>query len=284
MIRPGRFFRQVSRHIKREKRLTLGSFLVLAIALILIDLFWIASINLNQQYRQILSTVSMEVFLSDSVPDSALAAIETALKSLDDVASVNFISKDEAAQILEQDLGGGIMEGLEDNPLPRSFIIFFSRGRNLAQLDDLAGRLMKLKGVDGIEFGRPWIQKMENIGHTLRRVGYGVGGLILFVVLLTMANTNRLTARSKSKDFFQLGILGAGPSYLIYPFIAEGFLSAFIAAGLGWGLLYYLTDKVTFADFTVMLPQPVDVLIYAFAAGVTGVIGAYLGIRRLWLS
>lgn len=284
MIRPGRFIKQIIRHIRREKRLSVGSFLVLAIVLILIDLFWIASLNLNEQYRQILSNIRMELFLSDTVPDNALPAIELALQSVDDVSSISYISKEEAAKIFENDLGSGILEGLEENPLPRSFIIFFNRPKNLETLDDLESRLMRIEGVDAIEFGRPWIQKVENIGRNLRRVGYGVGGLILFVVLLTMANTNRLTARSKSRDFFQLRLLGAGPSYLIYPFLAEGFMSALMAAALGWAFLYYVNEQLTFSTLTIIMPQLTDVLIYSLLAGITGLIGAYLGIRRLLIS
>ncbi len=284
MIRPSRFLRQISRHIRREKRLSLGSFLVLAIALILIDLFWIGSINLNDQYQQILKTVRMEVFLSDSVPDSALPVMEQALLALADVSSVSFTSKEEAARILENDLGAGILEGLEENPLPRSYIIFFGRTKNLEALNALENQLVRLEGIEAIEFGRPWIQKVENIGRNIRRIGYAVGGLILCVVLLTMANTNRLTARSKSRDFFQLRLLGAGPSYLIYPFLAEGFLSAFIAAMLGWVLLFYIADQVTFSAFTIILPSLGDTLIYSILAGITGIVGAWLGIRRLLLS
>lgn len=284
MIRPGRFIRQISRHIRREKRLSIGSFLVLAIVLILIDLFWIASMNINDQYRQILQAVRMELFLGDAIPDSVVGVVEKALLSLEDVSSVNYVSKEEAAQILENDLGSGILEGLEENPLPRSFVISFGRIKNLEELDNLAAVLAKLEGVEAIEFGRPWIQKVENIGRNLRRGSYAVGGLILFVVLLTMANTNRLTARSKSRDFFQLRLLGAGPSYLIYPFLAEGFLSAFIAAALGWVILSNIIGQVSFSSFTIILPAWKDVMVYSLLAGFTGAIGAYLGIRRLLIS
>lgn len=284
MNRPGRFLKQIIRHIRREKRLSLGSFLVLAIALILIDLFWVGSINLNEQYQQFMKTVRMEVFLSDAIPDSALPSIENALKALDDVSSVSFISKEEAARILENDLGSGIFDGLEENPLPRSFIVFFGSSKNLETLNSMESHLMGLQGVEAVEFGRPWIQKVENIGRNIRHIGYAVGALILCVVLLTMANTNRLTARSKSRDFFQLRILGAGPSYLVYPFLAEGFLSAFIAAALGWALLYYIADQVTFSAFVIIMPGFLDTLIYSILAGITGVIGAWLGIRRLLIS
>jgi len=284
MIRPDRFVRQISRHIRREKRLSLGSFLVLAIVLILIDLFWIASGTITQQYHELLGSVRMELFISDAVPDSALAVMELAVSSVEGEAAVAYVSREEAAQFLENELGAGILDGLQENPLPRSFVIFFDQSKSLDQLDALEKRLQRLEGIEAIEFGRPWIEKVEKAARNFRRVGYIIGGIILFVVLLTMANTNRLTARSKSTDFFQLKLLGAGPSYLLYPFLAEGFLSAFIAAVLGWAAMYYLAGRVSVATIALVLPSVFDVAIYAVLAGLTGTAGAYLGIRRLLIS
>jgi cell division transport system permease protein len=284
MIRTGRFLRQVSRHMKREKRLSLGSFLVLAIVLMLVDLFWIASGTINNEYRKLLSNVRMEVFLSDTIPDSALTVVKNALESFDGVSSIDYISKDDAARQLETQFGSGILDGLDQNPLPRSFVLHFDHLFHLGDLDAMESRLERLRGVDGVEFGRPWIQKIEHSGRLLQRIGIVVGALILFIVLLTMANTNRLTARTKSRDFFQLKLLGAGPSYVLYPFLAEGLLSAIIAAGLGWVLVYYLARQVSFTTFALVLPDIRDIVIYSLVAGLTGMVGAYLGIRRLLIS
>jgi cell division transport system permease protein len=284
MIRPGRFLRQINRHMRREKRLSLGSFLVLAIVLVLVDLFWIGSGTINHEYRQLLSNVRMEVFLSDTVPDSVLTIVKNALESFEGVSSIDFISKDEAARMLENQFGSGILDGLDENPLPRSFVLHFNHLLHLGELDAMEMRLKRLEGVDAVEFGRPWIEKIEHSGRLLQRIGIIVGAIILFVVLLTMANTNRLTARSKSGDFFQLKLLGAGPAYVLYPFLAEGFLSAFVAAGLGWVLVYYLGRQVSFSSFTLFFPTVQDVAVYSVAAGLTGMMGAYLGIRRLLIS
>ncbi len=284
MIRAGRFLRQISRHMGREKRLSLGSFLVLAIVLVLVDLFWIASGTINNEYRKLLTNVRMEVFLSDTIPDSVLTDVRNALESFEGVSSVDYISKDEAARQLESQFGSGILDGLDENPLPRSFVLHFNHLLHLGDLDAMESRLKRLSGVGGVEFGRPWIQKIEHSGRLLWRIGIIVGAIILFVVLLTMANTNRLTARSKSRDFFQLKLLGAGPSYVLYPFLAEGFLSALIAAALGWVLVYYLAQQVSFTSFSLVVPNIQDIALYALVAGLTGMAGAYLGIRRLLIS
>lgn len=284
MIRASRFLRQVSRHMRREKRLSLGSFLVLTIVLMLVDLFWIASGTINHEYGKLLSDVRMEVFLSDTIPDSVLNVVKNALESFEGVSSVDYISKDDAARLLENQFGSGILDGLDENPLPRSFVLHFNHLLHLGDLEAMESRLKRLEGVDAVEFGRPWIQKIEHSGRLLQRIGIIVGAIILFVVLLTMANTNRLTARSKSRDFFQLKLLGAGPSYVLYPFLSEGFLSGFLAAALGWVLVYYFARQVSFTTFELVVPAIKDIVFYSLLAGLTGLIGAYLGIRRLLIS
>ncbi|MDD4051265.1 MAG: permease-like cell division protein FtsX [candidate division Zixibacteria bacterium] len=272
--------RQIIRHIGREKWLFLGSVLVLAILFLLVDLFWIASLSLEARYRQVISTVAMETYLDDAVPEGNLAALEMALKTLPNAASVAFVSKAEAAGILESDLGEGVMDVLEENPLPRSFVLRFDRPMTLAALDDCAARIKALAGVDAVEFGRPWIEKMERLGRNLHQAMYLLGGLIIFVVLLTLASTNRLSAKGKAPDFFQLKLLGAGPSYLIIPFMAEGFLSGLLAALLSWGAIFYFAGNITIAAFTLELPSPGEISIYVLAAGLVAMIGAYLGIRK----
>jgi len=284
MINFNQLMRPVGRHVLQDKMISLGSFLVLLIALILIDFFWVASININKQYEEALKTVRMEIFLSDSIPETVLPTIKQSLLSYKEVDSVDFISKEEAAHLLESDLGTGILDDLEENPLPRSFVVHFGRAVSLATLDEIQSRIAKMTGVTAIEYGRPWIEKVEKIGRGFRRVGYLVGGLILFVVLLTMANTNRLTARSKSHDFFQLKLLGAGPMYLVYPFLADGFLSGFVAAILGWILLFYIASQVVLSGFVPVFPSFGQIFVYSILAGMAGMFGAYLGIRKLLVS
>ncbi len=284
MIRPQRFARQINRHFRREKRLSVGSFLVLLIILILVDIFWIASENINHHYQETLKTAKMEVFIEDELPDSLLPFFEVTLLQFEDVAFVDFTSRETAARIMQSEFGTNILEGLDANPLPRSYTISFFRSKSLADLDQLAEQMLVLEGVDTIDFGREWIKKVEDVGIGLGRIGLFVGGLILFVVLLTMANTNRLTARTKLQEFTQLKLLGAGPSYLLYPFLMEGFLSALVASGAGWFALIYLLDQVSFTQFTLILPELRDILAFCIVSAITGMAGAYLGIRRFLIA
>lgn len=284
MIGSRLFFKQILRHAGREKRLSLGSFLVMLIILILLDIFWVGSLTINYQYRELLSGVKMEIFLDDLFPEKNLPDLRVALREFEGVSMVKYISAREAALILADELGPGLIDGLDSNPLPRSFEIQFGKMLTLAQLDAMRDNLRRIDHIQLIEYQRPWIAKMEKIGQNMRLAGYLIGSVILSIVLLTTANTHRLTARSKSRDFEQLKLLGAGPDYLLYPFLAEGFFSTLIAAVLGWGIILYLISRVSFASFPLLLPDWDQIIILTLGAGLLGLAGAYLGIRKFLRS
>ncbi len=278
------FFKQIFRHAGREKRLSLGSFLVMLIILLLLDIFWVGSLNINYQYRELLSGVKMEIFLDNLFPEENLPDLRLALREFEGVSMVKYISAKEAALILTDQLGPGLIEGLDSNPLPRSFEIQFGKLLTLEQLDSMRDNIHRIGYIDLVEYQRPWIAKMEKIGNNLQIAGYIIGGVILWIVLLTTANTHRLTARSKSRDFAQLKLLGAGPDYLLYPFLAEGFGSTLIAALLGWAGIFYLASRISLANFPLLMPDLDQVVIFSLVAGLTGLAGAYLGIRKYFRS
>lgn len=272
--------RQVLMHIGREKWLFLGSALVLAVLLLLVELFWIATLSLDAQTRQVMSAVAMEIYLNDSIPDAGLPAMEMALKAIPDVDTVTFVSKDDAAGILEADLGAGLLDVLEENPLPRSFVLRFRRPMTLAALDAAAERIDALAGVEAVEFGRPWIEKMERLNRNLHQAMYFLGGLIVFVVLLSLAGTNRLSAKGKAVDLFQMGLLGAGPAHLTFPFLAEGFMAGLLAAVLSWAGVYYLAGNITFVSLPLTLPSVHEIIVFTLTSALVATAGACLGIRK----
>ena len=165
--------------------------------------------------------------------------------------------------------------------MPRSFTLSFHSSKTLDDLETIAASFARLDGVQEVEFGRVWMEKVEGIAGNIKQIGLVIGVVIMLVVLLTMANTNRLTARSKSSDFNQLKLLGAGPIYLLYPFLAEGFFSGLISAVVGWLIIIYFSGQFTFADYSLILPLGKEIIYYCLTAGIIGLIGAYLGIRRL---
>ena len=95
-------FRRFFRHIKegfigiaRHFSMALSSIASVTITLLLIGLFLIITVNLNELTREVEESISFQALVSYNVTsESELSQIEKAIERIDGVADAEFISKD----------------------------------------------------------------------------------------------------------------------------------------------------------------------------------------------
>ncbi|MFQ5894180.1 MAG: cell division protein FtsX, partial [Nitrospinota bacterium] len=158
---------------------------------------WLSFTGLATRWKE---KARLIVYLRDDAASSQRETIAQTLVSLHEVEAVHFVSKDEALRRMQTSLDGqqDLLEGLEDNPLPASFEVTPKpAARQVAALDHVAVAVNELPGVDEVEYGRPWLVKLDAIS-TVGRVA-GLAGLILMAgtLVLLINNTIKLTLYSR---------------------------------------------------------------------------------------
>jgi cell division transport system permease protein len=283
MTRTLHVLRELFRNIFRNPGTSFSAILSISLLLLLFDLFWIAAGTSDRFYEDLLSGVNMEVYLNEDVTDTTRTALEDEIKSVPGVASVAYISKEEARQDLTNLVGVDLLVGYDTlNPLPRSFVLkFVPEYLNTKALNSISQRLQTFAGVSQVSFSRKWLEKAESTKGIIRNVGLMLGLLILITVLVSSANNMRLTARTRTAGFYQMRLLGAGTWFLVGPFLLEGLIMGGISAGLGWLLIYYWKDKVDFTQITIVFPNLEQIFIYCGLAALLGLVSGFLGIRKL---
>src|ERR1041385_4557661 len=93
---------------RRAKLSAAGSVLTIAIALLLLGLFYVISTNTSRIVESIRGRVEMEAFLLEPVTQQRIQEIQTALLATEGVERVQFISKEDAAKIFRQEFGEDI--------------------------------------------------------------------------------------------------------------------------------------------------------------------------------
>ncbi len=259
----------------------LGSILSLFLLFLLFNLIWITSITVNNYYDKIISDIDIEVFLDDAIPDSTITIIKEAIGSLDGIDSVDFISRDEARNKLNNMMGVDLLEGFESNPLPRSMIISFETNYlNSDNLNMLNRDLQRMAGVTDIYYPSRWLVKAEYTKLIVSEILILLGIVIAVAVILNTIHFIVLSARTRSEELVQLQLLGAGPGFLALPYILEGIFYALAAAFAGWVVILYGVDLFSFRNIDIILPPPVEQFYFCLAGSLIGLIGGYLGIRR----
>jgi cell division transport system permease protein len=259
----------------------LGSFLSLLLLFLLFDLIWITSLSVNRFYEGLISRIDIEVFLDNSVPDSTVNVIRDAIAGLDGIESIEYVGRDKARDKLHNLMGVDLLEGLDDNPLPRSLIIAFMpnylNSRNLNLLND---DLHRLEGVTDIFYPSQWLEKAEFTRGLVSDILVILGCVIAVTVILYMVHNIILSVRTRTEELRQLKLLGAGPVFLVCPYLMEAVAYAVAASAAGWIAIYYGLDLLSFKNIEVILPHKNDIVSFCLIASGAGLLGAYIGIRR----
>jgi cell division transport system permease protein len=245
------------------------------------DLVWVSSLSVNRYLDHLSSDIDVEIFLMDNLPDSTATLLYNTVASLDGVAAAEYTSKGDARERLLALMGTDLLEGLEDNPLPRSITITFDNGyMNSRFLGQFIRNMERLEGLSEIYYPKRWMEKIEYTRDFTLKIVIFLGVVITLAVILNLLYSIRLSARTRGEELLQLQLLGASKIFLAVPYIFEGILYALIAAVGGWLIIMYGAGHLSFQNIDIALPSGSDIIYFCLAASLIGLIGGYTGIRR----
>lgn len=283
MTRLGHILLELGRNLRRHPAISLGSLLSLTLLFLLFDLFWIAAGTSQHFYDNLVAGVRMEAFVAEEVSDSLLPDVQNELQRLDALDSVVLITREEARERLADLVGTDLLVGYDTaNPLPRSFVLTIEpEYLTIAGTKEVEQQLQAMQPIQQVLYSRRWLAKAEKAHSLALQAGMVLGGLILLTALISSANNIRLMTRVRAVGLEQMRMLGAGRLFLAAPFLLESLIVSALAAAIGWGVIHYSLDEITFTRFEIVMPPFGDIGIYVGACALLGLISGYLGIRKL---
>jgi len=268
-------------NILRRPLSALTSLLSILLLLLMLDFVWIAALSLNNYLGQLKEKIDMEIFIDDTLPDSTTTYILDSIKNIDGVAKIEYTSKEKAREKLLAMMGTDLLDGLDENPLPRSINLAFSGiYLNTQYLDNLEDNLYRLSGVTDIYFPRSWLEKIEYTSSLAFKITIFLSLTISLAVVLNLLHSLRLSVRTREDELKQMRLLGAGRIFLSIPFLIEGIFYAILAAAVGWLIILYGATYISFQSFEIILPRQEQIIYFCILTGFIGMICGYLGLRR----
>ncbi len=260
----------------------------LTVALAIVGAYLALCLNIQQAGARLVTGATLMVALDDSYNMDQARALARELASHPQVDEVRLVGKDEALARFRQQLGPnqGLLEGLEENPLPNALEVFLVPGGAAAPL---AAELAKKPGVAQVVSSRPWLHRLEKSASTLAAVAVALGFLLFLGVVLLVTNTVRLAVYVRREHLEILDLVGATAAYVRWPFVLEAVLQALMASGLAsllvWGMLRVLEAPAELPlglDLSQLMgfpwQVPVALLLLAVLAGG---LGGLLGVGRV---
>jgi cell division transport system permease protein len=292
--RSGYFLWRALRNMRQSPVLCSAAVGTVAVALCILAFFAIIVLNVQKLTRHWSEDVQVVAYI-DALPDERVLQQWIAdIRSLPEVAKVDFVSRDAALKRFKQRLGddADLLEGVDPDILPASFEITLQEdSRHHAGVSSVVSRLRQNSGLSDLRYGQEWLERFESFVSLLRLAGAILAGFLLFAALFIVANTIRLTLYARRDELQIMALVGATPIFIKSPFLLEGALQGALGGGLavaGSYILFQLflqqglsslllasgVDRVTF------LPWSWQLLLVAVGL-LLGLVGSLLSLRKL---
>ena len=235
-----------ARNIRANRQMTIASVGVLVACMLLIGAAVLFSMNADAVMGYIESQNDVVVFVEDSAGDAEAEGLAFTLQEVENVASVRYISREEALESQMERLGNAayLMDALkEDNPLPATYYV---KIKNLEFLEDTVQKIRELPLVMEVNSPTDMAATLVGIKKAVNVGGMAIVAILGAVSILIVSNTIKLTIFSRRKEISIMKYVGATDTFIRLPFLVEGvligLLSALLAFALLWVGYYYLLD------------------------------------------
>jgi cell division transport system permease protein len=229
--------------LSRARLAAFTSIFSLFLAVLLIGVLARIGFNAYEVSQMLREQVEVEVFLED-LDTQSTSELRQRIESAQFVEELNYISQDSASRVFQQEFGMGA-EALADlNFLPASFRLKMSDQASVAQVDSVAQSFGELNGVEDVRFNLALLQLLETRTDQLAMGGAALGIFILFIAMILVFNTIRLTIYAKRDLIRAMKLVGATNGFIRRPFLVEGIFQGLIAGTAAAGLIYLLFDWI----------------------------------------
>jgi len=225
-----------------------------SLVLFLLGILGLVLINARELSDYFRESLSFSVMLDDEAKEADIRMLQKDLDAKAYVKSTEYVSKDEAAAKMKEDLGEDFINFLGDNPLPPSIDVYlyasYTSPDSVAKIEKYVREYPFVKEVYYQE------SLLILINENVKKISLFllVISTFLFLIALTIINnTIRLSIYSRRFIIRTMQLVGATRRFIRLPFLIQsafhGLLAALIAMSLLMGFLY-LIEKEFFMMFS----------------------------------
>ncbi|PIY07129.1 MAG: ABC transporter permease, partial [Gallionellales bacterium CG_4_10_14_3_um_filter_54_96] len=231
--------------------------LVIGIALSLPAGMYVLLQNAQGLVAQLSGPQQISLFLALDASQEDIAQLRTQLSRHPAIASVKFVSRNDALEELKQSSGlDDVIAGLESNPLPDAFVIVPKPG-SAKSLDELRTALQNMPKVEQAQHDSAWAYKLDALLSFARVAVFILSGLLSLALIAITFNTIRLQILTQRDEIQVAKLIGASNGFIRRPFLFFGALQ---------GLLGGITALLIISTSLLLLQPPLATLSRLYAS------------------
>ena len=262
---------------------------VMAACLLITGSFALVAYNIEILIEDLESQNEIAVFIDESLTREDALKIEAEIKKIENIASVEFVSKEAAFQDYLVQLGEDayIMEGLqEDNPLRDSYKITM---HDISKHAETTEAISKIQGIGNTRSRQDISDRLLQIKTVVNAISLTLIALLGSVSLFIISNTVKLAMFYRREEIAIMKMIGATNAFIRLPFMVEG-----VTLGLFGGLFAYFAQMGVYKYITDGLVAGTGILkmvefsqfglplfgLFMLAGVVLGIVGSVFTIQK----
>jgi len=272
----------------RNAVMSLAATATMVLMLMLLAGFWIIQTGLLAGLEFTEQKVEVVAYLHTNATETQIAALEARTSEMPEVASVLFVSRDQAltdfrASLKEQGRED-LTPYLDANPLYASLEVKLADPVAVGIVTNALRDQAIVRNVINIE---DLVERVLTVTDILRTAGTVVLIVVGVIALFIIVNTIRLAVFARSEEIEIMRLVGASDAFIRWPFVFEGAFVGLLGALITLAILAATADPISgfMVDFFRVLPLQFgsltrDLVVLILGAGVgLGILGSWVSVR-----
>ena len=281
--------REGFRSIKTHGLMSFATVTIIMACLIIMGSVALLALNIDHLIDDLEDQNEVVAFVDDGLADEEEAkAIGNEILKVNNVSSVEFVSRAQAMENYMSKYDKSLMEGIDETVFRHRFII---KLHNIEMLKETKLALEEVPGVAKVRAHQEYANTFVRIRNIVSGVSLVLMAILVFVSMFIMSNTIKLATFSRREEIAIMKMVGASNGFIRLPFVIEGLVLGILGGGLGflaqWGLYNLVTGSLMdslaegfLSPVQFMDVAPMVLVIYLAIGVLIGVFGGVNAIRN----
>lgn len=268
--------------------MSFASITIIIACLLIMGSFSLLTLNIDAMIDEMQSQNNVLAYIDESLSESEARALESKILAVDNVATAEFVTREEAMENFESDYDENLFENIDPTVFRHRFVITLD---DLSLMKETQAALRNVKGVASVTAHVDYAEKFISFRNIVSIVSLILIVILIVVSLFIMTNTIKLATFGRREEIAIMKMVGATNAFIRLPFVIEGLVLGAVGGGIAyllqWGLYSVLTDKIMsgmasgIIDVLPFSAVALPVLIVFLTVGIlVGVFGGLNAIRN----
>ena len=284
----GRHARESWKSLRRNSWMTFASISAVTVTLLLVGVFIVIMMNLNQLATNIENDVEIKVIADPAASEEAVKELKEKVRSLEGVLEVVHFTRDQELDKMIASFGDELKLYEQSNPLGDALYV---KAQDPQQTAKIAKKIDAYEYTYEVVYGEGKVEKLFNLLNLGRNIGLVLVIALLLTAMFLISNTIRITIVARGREIEIMKLVGATNNFVRIPFILEGIWLGILGAILPmlivsisyYNLYQYWSPKLKGELFQLLNTMPFLIQLNGlilFMGIFIGMWGSFMAVRK----